>query len=242
MKSFRRFSLLALPFLGCLPALSADDQSAAVKQPPTAQYQATVSKLRAAPKQKYEFAKALLGDVIRYVGGDAGIPMSQLPRESAEYDQAVTFSLEDSPFQVLESLCQANALTLVLDNGTWYVRPADDRQQVERDYEPATDRTAPAAKNNSTPAIIGSGLTSRHDEITADLRSILDLPPANISGAPPDSTTAPKVSWKPNSDTLHVVATRLQQLWVQAYLSTYKKGWKVVSKENSSQEISANSR
>ncbi len=241
MKTHRRLALLSLSLLACLPTLSADDQSSVIKQPPTSQYNAAVSKLSSAPKRKYEFVNALLGDILRFVAADAGITLRSLPEDSPEYNRSITITLDASPFQLLSTLCRNNALPLILDGNTWYVRPTDDQQQVTRDYEPARDHIASLAKDEIGPPTIGSGLASRHDEIATDLRSILDLPPANISKGPEDAATAPKVTWKPHSDTLHIVATRLQHLWVQAYLSTFKKGWKV-SGENGSQELSANSR
>lgn len=231
--------LLATALVAPVAVVRAEDEPSVIKQPPTALLIATVSKLKSAPKHKYEFTQALLGEAIRHVAADAGIVLRSLPESSPEYSRLITCSREDSPFQVLSAICRSQALPLLLDGTTWYVRPANDKQQVTCDYEALRDRPAPLGKDEFGPPVIISGLASRHDEIATDLRSILDLPPANTSGNDPDAACAPQVSWKPNSDVLHVVATRLQQLWVQAYLTTYKKGWKRASEGG--QDLSANS-
>ncbi|MCE9518472.1 MAG: hypothetical protein K8R87_02735, partial [Verrucomicrobia bacterium] len=90
---------------------------------------------------------------------------------------------------------------------------------------------------------------TQKSELVNDIRAILDLPleadnssggsgsssfsgPAvsgsdvTSSGAPTDvygSVRKPKVIWKSDSNTLYVVATRLQHMWVEGYLSAADK-------------------
>lgn len=254
------------------------------------QYEAEATRLRAEPKRPYEFAKAMLGDVIRFLATDAQISFFSLPDGSPEADRLITFSLNSSPFQALETLCKANGLALVLDGGIWYVRSADDKELMGRAYEIKNNAFEKVSKNESgstgstagapqTPGASGStgsssssssGSTSSsgggstgidlqgsmqtfntaRSELINDIRAILDLPPDNngqgggTEGTPaagmttltPEAAAAnnipldiygnvrkPKVLWKSDSNTLYVVATRLQHMWVEGYLAAADK-------------------
>lgn len=74
-------------------------------------------------KQQYDFHKAQLGDVLRFLIKDARIKAYSLPEEDSPAAQRlVNFSIQASPFAVLETLCQANNLTLVPKEGVWFIR------------------------------------------------------------------------------------------------------------------------
>lgn len=74
-------------------------------------------------KQQYDFQKAQLGDVLRFLIKDAGIQAFSLPdADSPAAQKFVTFSIHASPFAVLETLCQANNLTFVPKEGVWFIR------------------------------------------------------------------------------------------------------------------------
>ena len=98
-------------------------------------YEEEAARLRAMPSRVYEFSKATLGDVIRLMAIDAGLSFFSLPDGSPEADRLITFTLNASPFQALETLCKANQLALVVDGGIWYVRPADDKELIGKAYE-----------------------------------------------------------------------------------------------------------
>jgi len=258
------------------------------------QYQAEAAKYRSAPARPYEFAKAVLGDVIRFLATDAGLSFFSLPEGSPEAERLITFSLKASPFQALETLTKANGLSLILDGGIWYVRPADDTELIGRSYEIKNNAmekvtqgstggsgllTAGSSGAGSTGGTSGgtstgtdgsSGVgnsggsssggvdiqgtratfTVQKSELIEDIRSILDLGPASANGgggSTPLATAAsslgggdaqsqqilknrlpldpygnirkPKIIWKSDSNTLYVVATRLQHMWVEGYLA-----------------------
>jgi hypothetical protein len=57
--------------------------------------------------------------------------------------------------------------------------------------------------------------------VVDDVRAILDLPTNSVAAPANDAASnQPKVLWKENSNTLFVVATRTQQMWVEGYLAT----------------------
>jgi hypothetical protein len=99
------------------------------------EYEAEASRLRSAAHQQYDFSKAMLSDVLRFLATDAGISFFSLPDDSAEGARLITFSIKSSPFQVLETLCRANGLAIIPDNGIWYIRPSDDRELIGKPYE-----------------------------------------------------------------------------------------------------------
>ena len=98
------------------------------------EYEREAGRLRGAPPAQYDFTKALLADVLGFLAKDSGISFFSLPEDSAEGQRLITFNIKSSPFQVLETLCKANGLALVPDNGIWYIRPADDRELIGKSY------------------------------------------------------------------------------------------------------------
>lgn len=257
------------------------------------QYEAEATRLRAKPARLYEFSKALLCDVIRFLATDCEISFFSLPDGSPEGEKLITFSLTASPFQALETLCKANGLALVIDGGIWYIRPADDKELLGRAYEikfNAFEKVSKASNNTGGSGYAGDtsggGSTGSYgssngssggyggstgspqaggidlqgtnatfrtqkSELVNDIRSILDLPAettnqdgssssagaasmpgpptggeAGSSGLPTDiygNVRRPKVLWKSDSNTLYVVATRLQHMWVEGYLAAADK-------------------
>lgn len=71
--------------------------------------------------QQYDFHKARLGDVLRFLIKDAGLNAHSLPEDSPTAQRLVTFSIKASPFTVLETLCRFYNLTLVPKDGTWFI-------------------------------------------------------------------------------------------------------------------------
>ena len=98
------------------------------------EHEAEASRLRAAEAQQYDFSKATLADVLRFLATDAGISFFSLPDDSPVGARLITFSIKASAFQVLETLCKANELSLIPDNGIWYIRPADDKELLGKSY------------------------------------------------------------------------------------------------------------
>ena len=236
------------------------------------EYEAEASRLRSAAPQQYDFSKAMLSDVLRFLATDAGISFFSLPDDSADGSRLITFSIKSSPFQVLETLCKANGLAIIPDNGIWYIRPADDRELIGKSYEIKNNAVelvervssgsgAPAPRSSSGGGGISGAATGmdlqgssqtfevKRSEIINDIRVLLGLPPEESDagggagglaglggggGADENAARAmnsnelsavrkPKVIWKSDSNTLYIVATRLQHMWVEGYIAAADK-------------------
>ncbi len=238
------------------------------------EYEAEAARLRSATPQQYDFSKAMLSDVLRFLATDAGISFFSLPDDSADGGRLITFSIKSSPFQVLETLCRANGLAIIPDNGIWYIRPADDRELIGKSYEIKHNALEHVERVNSGSSSSGSSKSGgggsgggfsgaaagmdlqgssqtfavKRSEVINDIRALLGLPPEEMEGgqsaggvpgmggAGTDENAAramnsnelssvrkPKVIWKSDSNTLYIVATRLQHLWVEGYLAAADK-------------------
>jgi len=253
----------------------------------TQAYETAAEGLREAPAEQYDFSQALLGDVLRFLATDAAIPFISLPQDSAETSKLTTFSIKASPFAVLETICQANGLSLIYENNIWYFRPADDRELLGKSYTILNNSLERVAKvsNNAGLGVSGGGtgggsgvgtsngggldlqgtqetFTVQPSAMIGAIRDLLGLPlegdqtgdissgsgQAGSSGAlgalggPLDVAKAmnsnelsafrkPKVIWMSDSNTLYVVATRLQHLWVQGYLEASDKPQTLIALE-----------
>jgi type II secretory pathway component GspD/PulD (secretin) len=239
------------------------------------EHEMEASRLRGAAPQQYDFSKAMLSDVLRFLATDAGISFFSLPDDSAEGSRLITFSIKSSPFQVLETLCKANGLAIIPDNGIWYIRPADDRELIGKSYEiknnavELVERVSSGTGSTSTRssssgggggvsgAAVGMDLQGssqtfsvKRSEVINDIRTLLGLPPEESDGGlggggsvpgmsggsgsdenaaramnsnEMSSVRKPKVIWKSDSNTLYIVATRLQHLWVEGYIAAADK-------------------
>jgi beta-lactamase regulating signal transducer with metallopeptidase domain len=161
--------------------------------------QEKAAELRRAKPQQYDFAKAVLGDVIRFLATDAGIRFFSLPEDHPTSQRLITFSLRSSPFEVLETICRANGVVLVLDQNVWYARTADDAALVRKSY--ALPKTPASAET-----------------ILSDIRTLLNVPATNTGTSTQGAKKAgPEVTFKEAENSVHVVATRLQHMWVDGY-------------------------
>lgn len=243
------------------------------------EYEAEAGRLRTAAIQQYDFTKAMLSDVLRFLATDAGISFFSLPDDSAEGSRLITFSIKASPFQVLETLCKANGLAIIPDNGIWYIRPADDRELIGKSYEikhNAVEHVERVASKGGTTARTGGSISGAatgmdlqgtsqafevsRSEVINDIRVLLGLPPESgdgggggggdmpgISGGGGggddlaaaramnsnelSSVRKPKVIWKSDSNTLYIVATRLQHMWVEGFLAATDKPQSLIAIE-----------
>ena len=156
------------------------------------------AELRRAKPRQYDFAKASLGDVLRFIATDAGISFISLPEDHPANNKLVTFSIKASPFEVLENLCRTNGLVLLLDKDLWMIRPADDQALVGKAYE--IPKTAPKA-----------------DVILQDIRSLLNLPAEKTESKKQGKAESPQVTFKEAENSVYAVATRQQHTWIEAY-------------------------
>jgi type II secretory pathway component GspD/PulD (secretin) len=240
--------------------------------PMSPEYEIEASRLRSAAPQQYDFSKAMLSDVLRFLATDAGISFFSLPDDSADGTRLITFSIKSSPFQVLETLCKANGLAIIPDNGIWYIRPADDRELIGKSYEiknnavELVERVTSGSGSSSARPSGGGGVSNaavgmdlqgssqtfavKRSEVINDIRILLGLPPEEMDGGEAaggagmpglggggsdenaaramnsnelSSVRKPKVIWKSDSNTLYIVATRLQHLWVEGYIAAADK-------------------
>lgn len=238
----------------------------------SSEYEMEAQKLRDAPPQQYDFSNAILSDVLRFLATDAGISFVSLPNDSPEGSSQITFSIRSSPFRVLETLCKANGLAIIPDNGIWYIRPADDKELIGKSYVirhnslERVDRVNSGSGLSMTPVggAAGTGGTAsggvnlqgnqetfsvRRSEIINAIRSLLSLPTeeqengmgsttqdlGNPLGGPGNDPTKamnsnelssfrkPKIIWQSDANTLYIVATRLQHLWIEGYLAAADK-------------------
>lgn len=79
-------------------------------------------KLREAPKQQYDFAKAHAGDVLRFLATDAGMKFVGLSAELTWPSQELTFSINGSPFAALEAISTMMGIEWTLMGDTWHVQ------------------------------------------------------------------------------------------------------------------------
>jgi beta-lactamase regulating signal transducer with metallopeptidase domain len=161
-----------------------------------AQAQAQAAELRRAKPQMYDFAKANLGDVIRYLASDAGIRFFSLPEDHPTSQRLITFSIRSSPFEALETICRANGLVLMLSQDVWHAQASNDSALVEKNY--ALPKTS-----------------ARTESILTDIRFLLKTP--NSKSEEPGHETKSDVKFIPAQNSVHVTATRLQHMWVEGY-------------------------
>lgn len=98
-------------------------------------YEREAARLRSAPESKYEFNRALLRDVLRFLADDSGISYIGLPEEDPNQTVFVTFNITASPFSALETVANTHGVALVFDRSVWHMRPLDDKQMIGRTYQ-----------------------------------------------------------------------------------------------------------
>ena len=102
---------------------------------PTQLHGEAAKKLREAPKQQYDFAKAHAADVLRFLATDAGMKFVGLSTELIWPSQELTFSIKDSPFAVLEALSSILGIEWTPMGETWHVH-AGARGEPKQQKQP----------------------------------------------------------------------------------------------------------
>lgn len=90
---------------------------------------AAATRLRKQPSKLFNFDRAALRDVLRYLADDAAMPFIGLPETDAANRRLVTFTMDASPFTALESVCRDNQVRLTFENGVWYMRAVDEQRE-----------------------------------------------------------------------------------------------------------------
>lgn len=176
------------------PSASKSQAFSPTAQPSPGVAEAMAAELCKARPQQYDFAKANLGDVLRFLATDAGINFISLPDDNPINQKLVTFSINGSPFGVLETLCRANGLALALDQNRWFIRAADDAALVTKEYAlPKPQASIETILKDISTVIEGDKTKSAAD------------------------TPHPSVTFKKEQNSVSVKATRLQHSWISAY-------------------------
>lgn len=124
--------------------------------------------LREQPAKDFEFNRASLRDVLRFLASDAGISYISVPEVGAAEERLVTFSLRASPFRALEIIAKANGVALFYEDDIWFLRPYNDKELIARIYklkyntqeEVRSDSAAASAPQAQTGSIGGSGTSA----------------------------------------------------------------------------------
>lgn len=186
-------SFFLTPVSAEAPATKDQASSPASQTSPNAA-EARAAELRKARPQQYDFAKANLGDVLRFLATDAGINFISLPDDNPINQKLMTFSINSSPFEVLETLCRANGLVLALDQNRWFIRVADDSALVTKVYAlPKTQASIETILKDISTVIEGD-----------ETKPVADAP-------------QPSMTFKKEQNSVSVKATRLQHTWISAY-------------------------
>lgn len=176
------------------PPATKAQASSPIAQPSPNAAELKAAELRKARPQQYDFAKANLGDVLRFLATDASINFISLPDDNPINQKLVTFSINSSPFGVLETLCRANGLVLALDQNRWFIRVADDATLVTKEYALPKTQASIETILKDISTVIESGETK-----------------------PVADTLRPSATFKKEQNSVSVKATRLQHTWISAY-------------------------
>lgn len=183
------------------PSANKFQASIPTAQPSPSAAEAKAKELRKARPQQYDFAKANLGDVLRFLATDARINFISLPDDNPINQRLITFSIRSSPFEVLETLCRANGLMLVLDHERWFIRPSNDSELSVKSYAIPQTRASIETILKDISLILGG------DETKPD-----------ISDTKPDTgDTKASVTFKKEENSVYVKGTRMQHSWVGGY-------------------------
>jgi len=100
----------------------------------SAAYEAAAVALRQAPEKNYDFNRASVRDVLRFLADDAEIDFVALPEDGDQDTKLITFSLNKSPFSALETISRMNGVALVFEDNVWHMRPFNDTALIARSY------------------------------------------------------------------------------------------------------------
>jgi len=175
-------ALLASPFSGFAQSLI--DPSPRVVQGQEAYQEALLAKnLREQPAQDYEFNRAPLREVLRFLASDAGISYISVPEVGDVEERLITFSIHASPFRALEVITKANGVALFYEDGIWFLRPYDDNELIARVYklkyntqeEVKSDSAAATAPRAQTGGIGGTATTGSVPDLGMSLQGVTNV-------------------------------------------------------------------
>lgn len=148
------------------------------------QHEAIAGTLRNEPEKEYEFNRAPLRDVLRFLASDAGISYVSVPEAGDAENQLVTFTLRASPFRALEIIARANGVALFYEEGVWYLRPYNDKELVARIYKlkyntqekvSSNDAAAASAPQGPTAGVGGTAYGGSAPDLGLSLQGVTDV-------------------------------------------------------------------
>jgi hypothetical protein len=124
----------------------------------SAAYEAAAAPLRKAPEKNYDFNRASVRDVLRFLADDAEIDFVALPENGDNNTKLITFSLNKSPFSALETISRMNGVALILEDDVWHMRPFNDSALIARSYRVRfnTAELKGGGKSGSATASLGA--------------------------------------------------------------------------------------
>ncbi|MEE2807847.1 MAG: hypothetical protein VYB73_00920 [Verrucomicrobiota bacterium] len=124
-------------------------------------YEKAAEPLRNAPIKEYDFNRASVRDVLRFLADDAGIDFVALPEDGNDSAKLITFSLNKSPFSALETIAKMNGVSLIYEDEVWHMRPLSDKSLIARTYR-IRFNTGEISKgsNNNTGNVRNTGFGS----------------------------------------------------------------------------------
>ncbi len=123
----------------------------------TEEYSKAAALLRSEPPKKYEFNRAVLSDVLRFLADDAGLNYIALPEDEDSSGQLITFSITASPFAALEVIADTHGVAMIFEDGIWYMRPVDDQQLIGRTYKIRYNPGEVVTSGSRNEGVSGSG-------------------------------------------------------------------------------------
>ena len=130
-------------------------------------YEKAANSLRNAPVKEYDFNRASVRDVLRFLADDAGIDFVALPEDGNDSAKLITFSLNKSPFAALETITKMNGISLIYEDEVWHMRLLSDKSLIARTYRMRFN-TGEISKgsNNNTGNVRSNGFGSSSSSST----------------------------------------------------------------------------
>ena len=118
------------------------------------------AQLRSYAPQTFNFDRAALRDVLRFLADEAGIPWIGIDEQSPAAQKLVTFRMNTSPFAALQSVARQNGIQLSYNDGVWFMvargnQQDEDRARIEK-------KQAEAEKDNE---LVGVVYQLKHDPV-----------------------------------------------------------------------------
>jgi hypothetical protein len=119
-------------------------------------YEKAANSLRNAPVKKYDFNRASVRDVLRFLADDAGIDFVALPEDGNDSAKLITFSLNKSPFAALETITKMNGVSLIYEDEVWHMRLLSDKSLIARTYRMRFNTGEISKGSNNNTGNVGS--------------------------------------------------------------------------------------